>query len=178
MLQSFWPGLQALYGDLQPAAGFPSLLTFFIHLPHHAPATLDAMLAIMHRYKFVPEAYNLNTKKVEKGMGQYPLRCEIIPNFSVIALPHLDIPDQAGGCRVLILLVPSNGQRGVSRGWARDGRAPSPLLPIAVQRLISYRSITSTRTREHVVALLLWRTWRRRRNRCETTWTPTSWRKH
>lgn len=59
-LQSFWPGLQALYGDVEPAA-----------------ATLDAMLAIMHRYKFVPEAYNLNTKKVEKGLGQYPLRPEV-----------------------------------------------------------------------------------------------------
>ena len=35
------------------------------------------MLAIMHRYKFVPEAYNLNTKKVEKGLGQYPLRPEV-----------------------------------------------------------------------------------------------------
>jgi hypothetical protein len=35
------------------------------------------MLAIMQRYKFVPEAYNLNTKKVEKGLGQYPLRPEV-----------------------------------------------------------------------------------------------------
>jgi hypothetical protein len=35
------------------------------------------MLAVMHRYKFAPEAYNLNTKKVEKGMGQYPLRPEV-----------------------------------------------------------------------------------------------------
>jgi hypothetical protein len=35
------------------------------------------MLAVMHRYKFVPEAYNLNTQKVEKGLGQYPLRPEI-----------------------------------------------------------------------------------------------------
>ena len=43
----------------------------YIYSPHYAPATLDAMLAIMRRYKFVPEAYNLNTKKVEKGLGQY-----------------------------------------------------------------------------------------------------------
>ena len=35
------------------------------------------MLAVMHRFKFVPEAYNLNTKKVEKGLGQYPLRPEV-----------------------------------------------------------------------------------------------------
>jgi len=35
------------------------------------------MLAIMRRYKFVPEAYNLNTQKVEKGLGQYPLRPEV-----------------------------------------------------------------------------------------------------
>jgi len=35
------------------------------------------MLTIMRRYKFVPEAYNLNTQKVEKGLGQYPLRPEV-----------------------------------------------------------------------------------------------------
>jgi hypothetical protein len=84
-IQSFWPGLQALYGDVQPAAGAHPHLTPLLpppsplqrHHPHPPPATLDAMLAVMHRYKFAPEAYNLNTKKVEKGMGQYPLRPEV-----------------------------------------------------------------------------------------------------
>lgn len=90
-LQSFWPGLQALYGDVEPAA-----------------ATLDAMLAVMHRFKFVPEAFNLNTKKVEKGLGQYPLRPEVAESlFYLYQATGKEEYREAGRAMVNRLLVPS-----------------------------------------------------------------------
>ncbi|KAJ1495828.1 glycoside hydrolase [Baffinella frigidus] len=59
-LQSFWPGLQVLYGDL-PAA----------------EELFDRFFGIWRQYGFVPEAYNVGTGQPQPGMGQYPLRPEL-----------------------------------------------------------------------------------------------------
>jgi len=60
-LQSFWPGLQVLYGDLKDAK-----------------ALFDNFFSVWQRYGFVPEAFNLHTNQPQEGLGQYPLRPEMI----------------------------------------------------------------------------------------------------
>uniref|UniRef100_A0A7S4PR72 alpha-1,2-Mannosidase n=1 Tax=Guillardia theta TaxID=55529 RepID=A0A7S4PR72_GUITH len=59
-LQSFWPGLQALYGDVEEAE------TLFMQF-----------FEVWAKYGFVPEAYNLLVHAPEKGLEQYPLRPEL-----------------------------------------------------------------------------------------------------
>mmetsp|Transcript_34240 Transcript_34240/g.78128 ORF Transcript_34240/g.78128 Transcript_34240/m.78128 type:complete len:509 (-) Transcript_34240:63-1589(-) len=59
-LQSFWPGLQVLYGDLDMAK-----------------ETFKAMHTVWKEHGFVPEALHLGSMKPQPGMGQYPLRPEL-----------------------------------------------------------------------------------------------------
>mmetsp|Transcript_24831 Transcript_24831/g.59085 ORF Transcript_24831/g.59085 Transcript_24831/m.59085 type:complete len:543 (+) Transcript_24831:178-1806(+) len=59
-LQSFWPGLQVLYGDLE-----------------EAKALFQRFFGVWTQYGFVPEAFNLLTNAPQEGLGQYPLRPEL-----------------------------------------------------------------------------------------------------
>ncbi|KAK1310115.1 putative alpha-mannosidase I MNS4 [Acorus calamus] len=60
-LQAFWPGLQVLAGDIDPAIG-----------------THAAFFSVWKRYGFTPEGFNLATSSVQKGQKSYPLRPELI----------------------------------------------------------------------------------------------------
>ncbi|KAK4783034.1 hypothetical protein SAY86_007408 [Trapa natans] len=60
-LQAFWPGLQVLAGDLDPA------------IRTHA-----AFFSVWKRYGFTPEGFNLATLNVQPGQRSYPLRPELI----------------------------------------------------------------------------------------------------
>ncbi|XP_057771420.1 alpha-mannosidase I MNS4 [Salvia miltiorrhiza] len=60
-LQAFWPGLQVLAGDIEPA------------IRTHA-----AFFSVWKRYGFTPEGFNLATFKVQQGQKSYPLRPELI----------------------------------------------------------------------------------------------------
>ncbi|CAA0806636.1 Probable alpha-mannosidase I MNS4 [Striga hermonthica] len=60
-LQAFWPGLQVLAGDIDPA------------IRTHA-----AFFSVWKRYNFTPEGFNLATSKVQQGQKSYPLRPELI----------------------------------------------------------------------------------------------------
>ncbi|KAK1297356.1 putative alpha-mannosidase I MNS4 [Acorus calamus] len=60
-LQAFWPGLQVLAGDIDPA------------IRTHA-----AFFSVWKRYGFTPEGFNLATSRVQKGQTSYPLRPELI----------------------------------------------------------------------------------------------------
>ncbi|KAH7331607.1 hypothetical protein KP509_20G042800 [Ceratopteris richardii] len=60
-LQAFWPGLQVLAGDLEPA--------------RH---THKAFFSVWKRYGFTPEGFNLATSSVQPGQRSYPLRPELI----------------------------------------------------------------------------------------------------
>ncbi|XP_047951788.1 alpha-mannosidase I MNS4 isoform X2 [Salvia hispanica] len=60
-LQAFWPGLQVLAGDIEPA------------IKTHA-----AFFSVWKRYGFTPEGFNLATFKVQQGQKSYPLRPELI----------------------------------------------------------------------------------------------------
>ncbi|KAK1271906.1 putative alpha-mannosidase I MNS4 [Acorus gramineus] len=60
-LQAFWPGLQVLAGDIDPA------------IRTHA-----AFFSVWKRYGFTPEGFNLATSSVQKGQKSYPLRPELI----------------------------------------------------------------------------------------------------
>ncbi|KAL2923921.1 Alpha-mannosidase I MNS4, partial [Bienertia sinuspersici] len=59
-LQAFWPGLQVLAGDVDPA------------IRTHA-----AFYGVWKRYGFTPEGYNLATHSVQQGQKSYPLRPEL-----------------------------------------------------------------------------------------------------
>jgi len=59
-LQSFWPGLLTLWGDLDEARPL-----------------FDKFYAIWRRYGFLPEAFNLASDEPQQGLGQYPLRPEL-----------------------------------------------------------------------------------------------------
>lgn len=59
-LQSFWPGLLTLWGDLDEARPL-----------------FDKFYGIWQRYGFLPEAFNLATNEPQQGLGQYPLRPEL-----------------------------------------------------------------------------------------------------
>ncbi|XP_015079517.1 alpha-mannosidase I MNS4 isoform X1 [Solanum pennellii] len=60
-LQAFWPGLQVLAGDIEPA------------IRTHA-----AFFSVWKRYGFTPEGFNLATLRVQQGQKSYPLRPELI----------------------------------------------------------------------------------------------------
>ncbi|XP_015690078.2 alpha-mannosidase I MNS4 isoform X1 [Oryza brachyantha] len=60
-LQAFWPGLQVLAGDVDPA------------IRTHA-----AFLSVWKKYGFTPEGFNLATSTVQNGQRSYPLRPELI----------------------------------------------------------------------------------------------------
>ncbi|KAL1562106.1 Alpha-mannosidase I mns4, variant 2 [Salvia divinorum] len=60
-LQAFWPGLQVLAGDIEPAI-----------------KTHTAFFSVWKRYGFTPEGFNLATFKVQQGQKSYPLRPELI----------------------------------------------------------------------------------------------------
>ncbi|KAL9237769.1 hypothetical protein vseg_012278 [Gypsophila vaccaria] len=59
-LQAFWPGLQVLAGDIDPA------------IRTHA-----AFFGVWKRYGFTPEGFNLATLTVQHGQKSYPLRPEL-----------------------------------------------------------------------------------------------------
>ncbi|XP_074304324.1 alpha-mannosidase I MNS4 isoform X2 [Silene latifolia] len=59
-LQAFWPGLQVLAGDIEPA------------IRTHA-----AFYGVWRRYGFTPEGFNLATLSVQHGQKSYPLRPEL-----------------------------------------------------------------------------------------------------
>lgn len=60
-LQAFWPGLQVLAGDVDPA------------IRTHA-----AFYSVWRRYGFTPEGFNLATLSVQHGQKSYPLRPELV----------------------------------------------------------------------------------------------------
>lgn len=60
-LQAFWPGLQVLAGDVDPA------------IRTHA-----AFFSVWKKYGFTPEGFNLATSTVQNGQRSYPLRPELI----------------------------------------------------------------------------------------------------
>ncbi|KAI5649349.1 hypothetical protein M9H77_35354 [Catharanthus roseus] len=60
-LQAFWPGLQVLAGDIDPA------------IRTHA-----AFFSVWKKYGFTPEGFNLATFNVQRGQKSYPLRPELI----------------------------------------------------------------------------------------------------
>ncbi|KAI3964858.1 hypothetical protein MKW92_031844 [Papaver armeniacum] len=60
-LQAFWPGLQVLAGDIDPA------------IRTHA-----AFFSVWKKYGFTPEGFNLATFNVQYGQKSYPLRPELI----------------------------------------------------------------------------------------------------
>ncbi|XP_057423846.1 alpha-mannosidase I MNS4 isoform X1 [Lotus japonicus] len=60
-LQAFWPGLQVLAGDINPA------------IRTHA-----AFFSVWRRYGFTPEGFNLASLSVQHGQKSYPLRPELI----------------------------------------------------------------------------------------------------
>ncbi|URD95133.1 Glycosyl hydrolase family 47 [Musa troglodytarum] len=60
-LQAFWPGLQVLAGDVDPA------------IRTHA-----AFFSVWKKYGFTPEGFNLATMSVQHGQKSYPLRPELI----------------------------------------------------------------------------------------------------
>ncbi|XP_078429840.1 glycosyl hydrolase family 47 protein [Wolffia australiana] len=59
-LQAFWPGLQVLAGDVDPA------------IRTHA-----AFISVWRKYGFTPEGFNLATFNVQYGQRSYPLRPEL-----------------------------------------------------------------------------------------------------
>ena len=59
-LATFWPGVQALAGDV-----------------HNAAASLRAFFEVWHRYGFMPENYNVESWSAAKGDQSYPLRPEM-----------------------------------------------------------------------------------------------------
>lgn len=60
-LQAFWPGLQVLAGDIDPA------------IRTHA-----AFFSVWKKYGFTPEGFNLASFVVQNGQKSYPLRPELI----------------------------------------------------------------------------------------------------
>ncbi|KAK9182717.1 hypothetical protein WN944_025863 [Citrus x changshan-huyou] len=60
-LQAFWPGLQVLAGDIDPAV-----------------RTHAAFFSVWKRYGFTPEGFNLATLTIQQGQKSYPLRPELI----------------------------------------------------------------------------------------------------
>ncbi|KAJ8764569.1 hypothetical protein K2173_006441 [Erythroxylum novogranatense] len=60
-LQAFWPGLQVLAGDIDPAI-----------------RTHSAFFSVWKRYGFTPEGFNLASLSVQHGQKSYPLRPELI----------------------------------------------------------------------------------------------------
>lgn len=60
-LQAFWPGLQVLAGDIDPAI-----------------RTHGAFFSVWKKYGFTPEGFNLATLSVQYGQKSYPLRPELI----------------------------------------------------------------------------------------------------
>ncbi|XP_078175719.1 glycosyl hydrolase family 47 protein isoform X1 [Carex rostrata] len=60
-LQAFWPGLQVLAGDIDPA------------IRTHA-----AFFSVWKKYGYTPEGFNLATLSVQNGQRSYPLRPELI----------------------------------------------------------------------------------------------------
>ncbi|XP_031488090.1 alpha-mannosidase I MNS4 isoform X2 [Nymphaea colorata] len=60
-LQAFWPGLQVLAGDIEPAV-----------------RTHKAFFSVWKKYGFTPEGFNLATFNVQHGQRSYPLRPELM----------------------------------------------------------------------------------------------------
>ncbi|XP_004289466.1 PREDICTED: probable alpha-mannosidase I MNS4 [Fragaria vesca subsp. vesca] len=60
-LQAFWPGLQVLAGDIDPAI-----------------RTHTAFFSVWKKYGFTPEGFNLATFSVQHGQRSYPLRPELM----------------------------------------------------------------------------------------------------
>nr|XP_010936128.1 alpha-mannosidase I MNS4 isoform X1 [Elaeis guineensis]XP_029123996.1 alpha-mannosidase I MNS4 isoform X1 [Elaeis guineensis] len=60
-LQAFWPGLQVLAGDIDPAV-----------------RTHAAFFSVWKKYGFTPEGFNLATLNAQSGQKSYPLRPELM----------------------------------------------------------------------------------------------------
>ncbi|KAK1368005.1 hypothetical protein POM88_034097 [Heracleum sosnowskyi] len=60
-LHAFWPGIQVLAGDVDPAI-----------------RTHTAFFSVWKRYGFTPEGFNLATLSVQHGQKSYPLPLELI----------------------------------------------------------------------------------------------------
>ncbi|XP_043692306.1 alpha-mannosidase I MNS4 [Telopea speciosissima] len=60
-LQAFWPGLQVLAGDIDPAV-----------------RTHSAFFSVWKKFGFTPEGFNLATLSVQYGQKSYPLRPELM----------------------------------------------------------------------------------------------------
>ncbi len=60
-LQAFWPGLQAMVGDLDMAS-----------------ETFDAFFEVWKNYGSIPEGYNIQLQKPQQAQLAYPLRPELI----------------------------------------------------------------------------------------------------
>lgn len=60
-LQSFWPGIQIAYGDVDEAL-----------------ETLEAFYSIWEKFGVMPERYILNAESVHPSENHYPLRPELI----------------------------------------------------------------------------------------------------
>jgi len=63
-LQSFWPGLQSMFGQIEEAMG-----------------TIKAFHSVWRRYGFTPEGYNLISGNVQHGQKGYPLRPELVESL-------------------------------------------------------------------------------------------------
>ncbi|XP_002985136.2 alpha-mannosidase I MNS4 [Selaginella moellendorffii] len=60
-LQAFWPGLQVLAGDVEPAT-----------------QTHTAFFSVWKKFGFTPEGFNLASMSIQPGQRSYPLRPELI----------------------------------------------------------------------------------------------------
>eukprot|EP00048_Salpingoeca_helianthica_P021052 m.10074 g.10074 ORF g.10074 m.10074 type:complete len:891 (+) comp5538_c0_seq1:152-2824(+) len=63
-LGAFWPGLQALYGDVQAGA-----------------ATMHTYRGVLRRFGFAPEAHNLQTNEIVPRFEAYHLRPEVVESY-------------------------------------------------------------------------------------------------
>ena len=107
-LQSFWPGLLTLWGDLD-----------------EAKPLFDKFFSIWKRYGFLPEALNLLTDEPQAGLGQYPLRPELAESsFFLYRATGLDYYRWAGAT----ILDSLNAHARVQCGYAAVENVSSKVL--------------------------------------------------
>ena len=90
-LQCFWPGIQALVGDLEAAA--ETMEAFYrIWLVHgaHAVHRRPEMCYLRGTVGAVPEGFNLHKKGVPSGQAGYPLRPELAESAMYMHQATLD----------------------------------------------------------------------------------------
>lgn len=63
-LQAYWPGIQVLFDDIEPAA-----------------TTVKAFHSVWRRFGVTPEGFNLINGEVQPGQQSYPLRPELIESL-------------------------------------------------------------------------------------------------